>query len=777
MDELSRALDEYLSARENGGEVDLENLEQRVGEDVEEFRGLVRLVGSLETLAALAEVDEDTPSAGEVIAGRYQVKGLLGEGGHSRVFRVYDSRLKRDIALKVLDREGPAWVDADILLAEARALAKIEHPSVVRVFDADQHQDQTYIAMEMVVGPSLREVLGAMKSMVGGGAKNGHAEAAMTAAQGLLSTAERCRFVSRLASALACCHESSVLHRDIKPENILVTPGLVPKLIDFGLAHHEFTESDWDRGTLRGTPPYLAPEQVDRERTGSHASSDQFSLGVVFYELLTLENPFVRSSQKATLEAISASVPPPLRTRKSELPLDVELICLHCLERDPTERYPQISELSDDLERFLDHRAVSLRPPSGLRQAVLWLRRHRDQVKSAVLAAVGIGFLLLVVWAAAAFLSAKRARTEFLSGIRSAQEGLVEVTEAHAFEELLQNIARSWPEAERHDRSIVGKWYGGGAVAAVHDLREACLERLDLVIARVNSESRSIKPSQRAKPFMAFFNDWVYTLLAAQASAAGTDTRKRMIPMGVVDLPDGGTLEQYSNHALPALPQLITQEDWARKAMPGFYRYTIQREGIWLETEFQVRLTEPPWSPLLRELNPQISDRMATLDEGQLEVTGPGWVRNVSYDAFRTLSEPVTWADARTVFDPAELASSIGAWTDTESSKVELGDSYPAVLPWVLAHEYSVRVGARLPTPVELGVAIADERVDRAEGFRGEWTSAFFSQNEERRYWLTYPAPLRSLEDPLDLGRPLRADHEESYLPGVAFRVAQSVLE
>ena len=776
MDELSRALDEFLSAREDGAEVNLEDLEQRVGEDVEEFRGLVRLVGNLERLAALAEDEESCDQDGEVIAERYRVTGLLGEGGNSTVYRVYDSRLKRDIALKVIGQEGTGVFDAETSLAEARALARIEHPSVVRVFDADEHDGRAYIAMERIQGPSLRDVLRAMKSAEAG-AENGHPEATLAAAHGLRSIAARCRFVARLASALAYCHEADVLHRDIKPENILVTAGLVPKLIDFGLAHHESAGSVWDDGTLRGTPPYLAPEQVDRERTGSETFSDQFSLGVVFYELLALENPFARASQKATLEAISTSAPPSPRKKNPDLPPDVELVCLHCLERLPSQRYAGVAELADDLERFLDHRAISLRPPSGVRRGVLWLRRNKKQVTSAALTALCVGVLLALVWGAVSLFLAKRESAEFLSDLSIRKEGLNEITEPEEFEELLMRINGACDEAQGHDRSLLGKWFGLGAVAAVQDLYTACVERLDEVTARVNSESRSIRPSQRIEPFKAFYNDWDDARYLARTSPAATDARGGEIHWGAVDLPEGGTLEQYSPFSRPHLPEWNLLENWAGTSLLGFYRYTLQKDEHWLETEFQVRPLEPLWSPQLQQLSARVKASLLTIPSGNLGVEDSSGSFSVPHEGFEISAGTVTWRDFLAVFDSDELVGTPYGSADAQPSYVDLGHDAPAILPWVFAQEYAVRVGARLPTVVELSVALASEGIDLAEGLKGEWTSAYFANDDRQRFWLRYPAPAVDPETPIYLEKQLSTDHDESLVLGVAFRVATSVFE
>ena len=188
------------------------------------------------------------------------------------------------------------------------------------------------------MGPSLYETLEAMRALAEGDEVAD--ERAVAAARALETVPARCRFVATLARALQYCHEKGVIHRDVKPGNVLIE-GATPKIIDFGLAHSETQEDSFGVITQRliATAPYAAPEQVEQDRTGASAASDQFSLGIVLYELLTLVNPFQKETQSATLNAVARAEPPAPRKLNQAIPFDVELICRHALERLPADRY------------------------------------------------------------------------------------------------------------------------------------------------------------------------------------------------------------------------------------------------------------------------------------------------------------------------------------------------------------------------------------------------------------------------------------------------------
>ncbi|MGC8644561.1 MAG: serine/threonine-protein kinase, partial [Isosphaeraceae bacterium] len=207
--------------------------------------------------------------------GRYQVLGLLGEGQYARVYRGLDPVLQRTVALKVL-RGGLLRQDKmkERFLNEGRALARLSHPRIVPVYDAGCHAGLYFIAMGLIEGESLADL------------RN----------RGLLQpgVSRALEIVADVAAALAYAHCHGIIHRDVKPLNIQLDPAGQVYLMDFGIAHHGGLADSWGDGQRRtGTPAYVAPEIARGNHGGIQPASDQYSLGVVFYELLCGRTPFV----------------------------------------------------------------------------------------------------------------------------------------------------------------------------------------------------------------------------------------------------------------------------------------------------------------------------------------------------------------------------------------------------------------------------------------------------------------------------------------------------
>ncbi len=263
--------------------------------------------------------------------GPYQVLSQLGSGGMGEVYRAYDPRLSRDVALKVIRRilsVGPDGEDdtLDRLLREAILASALNHPNIVTIYETGVFDTDRYIAMELIEGSTLRQV----------------------ARQGL--AVGRALGISRQVSeALAVAHAAQIVHRDIKPDNVMVRPDGYVKLLDFGLARVQpematmgQPAATTEAGLLLGTVAYMAPEQARGEMVTQEA--DVFALGVMLYELVTGRHPFAAPSQLGTLHALMWELPEPPSFVNPELPRAIDQLIVEMLQKDPRLR-PGASEV------------------------------------------------------------------------------------------------------------------------------------------------------------------------------------------------------------------------------------------------------------------------------------------------------------------------------------------------------------------------------------------------------------------------------------------------
>ena len=270
--------------------------------------------------------------------GPYEIVGFVGAGGMGEVYRARDPRLNRDVAIKILHASVAA--DPDRLrrfTAEAQAVAALNHPNVLTIYEVDTRSDPPFIATELLEGTTLRATLEA----------------------GALPVSKSIEYARQTASGLAAAHTKGVAHRDIKPENLFVTNDARIKILDFGLAktytpaahastEHTHLQSSTSPGTVMGTAGYMSPEQV-RARPIDHRT-DIFSLGVVLYEMLAGCRPFGGDSAVETMNAILTADAPDIAPSGRPLPPALADIVRHCLEKNPDERFQSARDLSFALQ-------------------------------------------------------------------------------------------------------------------------------------------------------------------------------------------------------------------------------------------------------------------------------------------------------------------------------------------------------------------------------------------------------------------------------------------
>lgn len=405
---------------------------QRFPEYRDELPGRIDRASNLHWNTSLPRKDPLAETLPEISG--YQVLGLLGRGGMGVVYQARQVGLDRIVALKMVltgCQAGPKELAR--FRAEAAALARLQHPNIVQIYDVGETANRPYFVFEFVAGGSLARYL------------KGTPQPVRPAAH----------LIETLARAIHAAHSNGVIHRDLKPANILLTdkrvgdgveprgslalaPGLssvVPKITDFGLAKCAVGDGDSPElgdptatGELLGTPNYMAPEQAMVPRSPVGPAADVYALGAILYELLTGRPPFAGETPLATVLQVINNEPVSVTSLRPDVPRDLETVCLKCLQKEPRRRYGSALELAGDLQHFLRDEPVRARPIKTVEKTWRWLRRHPT---SAALLAAGL-IAPVVALITLSLLSARLVRSSALESAAQQAELLEEATKEYS---------------------------------------------------------------------------------------------------------------------------------------------------------------------------------------------------------------------------------------------------------------------------------------------------------------------------------------------------------
>jgi serine/threonine-protein kinase len=327
------------------------------------------------------------PRTGQTL-GSYELLEELGRGGMGVVYKARQKGVNRLVALKMIGT-GPWTTPADLqrFRLEAAAIAEMDHPHIVPLYEVGEEEGQPFYSMKWVEGGSLASQIERFRSR----------------------PREAVRLLLTVARAVEHAHQHGILHRDLKPGNILIDSHGEPHVTDFGLAKkleppasnsgiRTVPVAPTLSGTALGTPSYMAPEQARNARAVTTAA-DVYSLGAILYEMLTGRPPFRRSTSMETLLDVLEREPESPSKVCKDVDRDLETICLKCLQKEPSNRYPSAAALADDLQRYLNRETIQARPVGRLERFARWCRRQPvvAGLSAAVVVSVVVGLTLVLL--------------------------------------------------------------------------------------------------------------------------------------------------------------------------------------------------------------------------------------------------------------------------------------------------------------------------------------------------------------------------------------------
>jgi tetratricopeptide (TPR) repeat protein len=410
-DPLDTLIEEYFALVRVGAPADVDQFARRIPGREREFKELVETLRVLET-ASSGKRGGEAPDRERL--GRFRLLRKIGSGGMGVVYEAVDETLDRRVALKVLP--GHATLDEREVARfqrEAHAAGRLRHPHIVPIFGVGEDDGSHWIAMQLVDGESVAQLLARTRSASEGGGRP-------------LPPADVVRHAIAVADALACAHAEGILHRDVKPSNLLVDRDGEIWVTDFGLAKSEGSATITRTGETVGTPRYMAPESF---AGWADPRTDLWGLGATLYEMLAGSPAFDGAERPELLKQISDLEPLPLHRRDPAIPRDLATIVHKCLRKEPAARYGSARELADDLRRLAAGETIRARPPSVAYRAGLIVRRHPTATTLLVVALAG-GVAASWSEAARAHAAEARARARFDDVRRLAGSFLFEIHDA-----------------------------------------------------------------------------------------------------------------------------------------------------------------------------------------------------------------------------------------------------------------------------------------------------------------------------------------------------------
>lgn len=521
----------------------------------------------------------------------YEILGELGRGGMGVVFQARDLQLERLVALKmILPGHDLSATRLERFLTEARAVARFQHPHLVQIYEIGAHDGKPYFSMEFLEGGSLS---GKLK-----GTPQPAAEAAA-----LLET---------LARAVDYAHQKGIVHRDLKPANILLMADGTPKIADFGLAKQLDQEAagQTQEGGIVGTPAYMAPEQAWGQTSGIGPGADIYALGALLYELLTGRPPFQAANKWQTVELVRNQEPVPPRRLVPQVPRDLELICLKCLNKDVGQRFAGARDLAEELRRFQEGRPIRTRPTPFWEQAWKWTRRQPAVASLMAVSVVALLSLVLYLGQLARVAQRELREQQRTSDMRDKVRELRLQAQEASERGLL-------PDAQGHLRAAFEILHAEPALADLHP----SLAALQTDVARREAEQQGQRASEAAyQQFFrlrdsALFHGMVLTGVDLPGNVAATKKacREALGLFGVTAVPARG----------PVFTNYLSAER-RQQATVACYELLL----VWAEAEAQPEpgRREPTRSQLEEAV--RLVDRAAQMD---LPATGAYHLRRAGY--------------------------------------------------------------------------------------------------------------------------------------------------